>query len=543
MDTEKSKLEDLNTVPTLDDKDPVLKEFDEDSTLIFRASHMHKEYGPTIALKDVDFSLHRGEVRGLIGENGSGKSTIMSIASGMQPTTSGKMYYKGKSWKPHTMLEAQNAGIAMILQESNTIPGVTVAENLFAGREKEFSKFGFIFMKKMYKAADEVLDRYGISEFRGKTPINSLSFETRKLIEIIRAVEKDPEILVVDETTTALSYEGRELLYKIIKEMSENGKAVVFISHDLDEIMDKCTNLTVLRDGDIIDTLVKEEFDAKKISTLMVGRDIGDAYYRDDFEPTSGEEVALEFKNINFRNIHNFNLTIHKGEIVGIGGLSDCGMHLIGQLGFGAMHPQSGEVIIHTLTKDKKTKELVPSEVVVKNPSTAIKAGMGYIAKNRDTEALILDAPIRENILLPSLDQISHYTFINPFEEDRIVDKEMKDLAIKAHSKNTYVFRLSGGNKQKVSFAKWTAAKSEVIIMDCPTRGVDVAVKQAMYRIINDMKKQGKAILLISEEMSELIGMADRIEIMNDKNKDAKIVKEFMRSKDLKETDIIDYML
>jgi ribose transport system ATP-binding protein len=218
-------------------------------------------------------------------------------------------------------------------------------------------------------------------------------------------------------------------------------------------------------------------------------------------------------------------------------------MHLIGQLGFGAMHPQSGEVIVHTLTKDKKTKELVPSKVVVKNPSTAIKAGMGYIAKNRDTEALILDAPIRENILLPSLDQISHYTFINPFEEDRIVDKEMKDLAIKAHSKNTYVFRLSGGNKQKVSFAKWTAAKSEVIIMDCPTRGVDVAVKQAMYRIINDMKKQGKAILLISEEMSELIGMADRIEIMNDKNKDAKIVKEFMRSKDLKETDIIDYML
>ena len=497
--------------------------------LLFEAKHMHKEYGPTIALKDVDFSLHRGEIRGLIGENGSGKSTIMSIAAGMQSATSGEMFYKGEPWDPKTMLEAQNAGIAMILQESNTIPHVTVAENLFAGREKEFAKYGFINMKRMYRVADKMLAKFNITNFKGNTPIDALGFETKKLIEIIRAVEKDPEILVVDETTTALSHEGREILYDLMNKMAENGKAVVFISHDLDEIMEKCTHLTVLRDGDIIDTLTKDQYDPKLISTLMVGRDIGDAYFREDFEPSRLEEVGLEFKNVNYRNIKNFNLEVHKGEIVGIGGLSDCGIHLIGQLGFGVRKPESGEII--------------GNGIKITSPNKAINSNVGYISKNRDTEALILDAPIKENILLPSLDKISKFTFINPKTENEIVDQQIKNLSIKCHSKNTYVSKLSGGNKQKVSFAKWTACDANVIIMDCPTRGVDVSVKQAMYGIINEMKKQGKAILLISEELTELIGMSDRILIMAEKNKEAKIVKEFLRSKDLKQTDIIDYML
>ncbi len=496
-----------------------------DESLIFKASHMHKAFGPTIALKDVDFELHRGEIRGLIGENGSGKSTIMSIASGVQPATSGEMFYKGQPWAPKTMLEAQNGGIAMILQESNTVPGVTVAENLYAGREKEFARFGFISMRKMYKAADEVLAKFNITGFKGSTKINTLSFETRKLIEIIRAMEKDPDILVVDETTTALSFDGREILYKIINDMAANNKAVVFISHDLDEIMDKCTHVTVLRDGEIIDTLEKSKFEKKKISSLMVGRDIGDAYYREDFVPSAEEEVGLEFKNVSSGPIKDFNLKVHKGEIVGIGGLSDCGMHLIGQIGFGARKVSSGEVL--------------KGGAHITSPSKAIKHGVGYVSKNRDTEALILEGPIKENILLPSLSRLSKFSFINPKTENEIVAEEIKRYSIKAHSPKTYVSKLSGGNKQKVSFAKWTAAKSDVIIMDCPTRGVDVAVKQAMYKIINDMKHKGKAILLISEEMTELIGMSDRLLVM----KDFKVNKEFMRSPDLKETDIIEYML
>ena len=497
----------------------------DENGLIFKASHMHKVFGPTVALKDVDFELHRGEIRGLIGENGSGKSTIMSIASGMQPATSGEMFYKGQPWAPKTMLEAQNSGIAMILQESNTIPGVTVAENLYAGREKEFARFGIINIRKMYKAADELLQKFNIKGIKGSTRINTLSFETRKLIEIIRAMEKDPEILVVDETTTALSFEGREVLYKIIADMAANGKAVVFISHDLDEIMERCTHVTVLRDGEIIDTLEKSQFEKKKISSLMVGRDIGDAYYREDYTPSAQEDVGLEFRKVCSGPIKDFNLKVHKGEIVGIAGLSDCGMHLIGQIGFGARKVSSGEVL-------RNGKH-------VTSVSKAIGLGIGYVSKNRDTEALVLEGPIKDNILLPSLSRLSKFTFINPKTENEIVDEEIKRYSIKAHSPKTYVSKLSGGNKQKVSFAKWTAAKSDMIIMDCPTRGVDVAVKQAMYRIINDMKNEGKAILLISEEMTELIGMADRLLVM----KDFKVNKEFMRSKDLKETDIIEYML
>lgn len=498
----------------------------DNNELIFEARHMHKEFGPTIALKDVDFTLHRGEIRGLIGENGSGKSTIMSIAAGMQPTTSGEMFYKGKSWSPKTMLEAQESGIAMILQESNTIPGVTVAENLFAGREKEFSRFGIINMPKMYQSADKILEKFGVTNIKGNTKINSLSFEARKLVEIIRAMEKGPEILVVDETTTALSFEGRKLLYKIIHQMTEQeNKAVVFISHDIDEIMEHCTDVTILRDGEIIATLNKNEYDPRKIRTLMVGRDIGDAYYRDDMVPSSGEEVELELKDINYLNIKNFNLQLHSGEIVGIGGLSDCGMHTIGHIAYGACKPQQGQV----LRKGKK----------ITSPSKAIDLGVGYISKNRDTEALILEASVKENIILPSLDQLSHFTFINPFEENKITDEQISNLSIKCYNRNTYVSKLSGGNKQKVSFAKWLANHSNVIIMDCPTRGVDVAVKQAMYRIINELKQQGKAILLISEELAELIGMCDRILIMKDFN----INHEFKRSADLKEVDIIDYML
>ncbi len=498
----------------------------EDSNLIFEARHMHKEFGPTIALKDVDFEIRRGEIRGLIGENGSGKSTIMSIAAGMQPTTSGEMFYKGEKWNPKTMLEAQQAGIAMILQESNTIPGVTVAENLFAGREKEFSKFGIISMIKMYQAADKILGKFGITNIKGNTKINSLSFEARKLIEIIRAMEKDPEILVIDETTTALSLEGRQLLYKIIHEMTEKeNKAVVFISHDLDEIMEHCTDVTVLRDGEIVATLNKEEYDARKIRTLMVGRDIGDAYYREDFTPSSGESVELEFKDVNFLSIKNFNLKLHAGEIIGIGGLSDCGMHTIGYLAFGVLKPQSGTV--------------ERNGIKITSPSKAIDSGIGYISKNRDTDALILEASVKENIILPSLDQLSHFTFVNPLEENKITDEQIKNLSIKCYNRNTYVSKLSGGNKQKVSFAKWLANHSNVIIMDCPTRGVDVAVKQAMYKIISDLKAEGKAILLISEELPELIGMCDKILIMKDFN----LNHEFTRSADLKEVDIIEYML
>lgn len=498
--------------------------------VLLEIRNMHKTFGPTVALKKVNITINRGEIRGLIGENGSGKSTIMSIASGMQPPTSGEMTYKGKEWKPTSMVEAQKAGISMILQEANTIPGVTVAENIFAGREKMFSAMGVMNMRKMYKEADKILAKFGLEHIKGNHMIDQYTFEDRKLIELVRCVDDDTEILVVDETTTALSLEGRQILYKLIHRMAEEqNKSVVFVSHDMDEILEHCSVLTVLRDGVIVGELNQEEIHqlsaVKNIRYLMVGREIGEKYYREDYDSSHSGEVALELQNISFRGIQNFNLKLHKGEIIGFGGLSGCGMHEIGRIAYGVDKPEAGRVI-----RDGKE---------IKNSLQAIESGIGYISKNRDSEALILEGSIQDNIVLPSLTSLEKGIVIKPGDEKKLSEHEIEAFRIKCHSGKQYVSTLSGGNKQKVSFAKWTAKGSDVIVMDCPTRGVDIGVKQAMYGLIEEMKKQGKAILMISEELSELIGMADKLIIM----KDFKVTKEFMRSPDLKQTDIIEYMI
>lgn len=496
---------------------------------IIEIRHMCKNFGPTRALRDVDVSFYRGEIRGLVGENGSGKSTITSILAGMQKATSGEMFYKGQPWAPKTMVDAQRHGISMVLQEANTIPNCTVAENIFAGRFDEFSKLGIVNMKKVNEAAQQLLDSFGISHIKAADSINDYGFEDRKLVEIVRCVNDDTEVFVVDETTTALSLEGRNILYKLIEKLKNDNKCVIFISHDMDEILWQCTDLTVLRDGEIKGNLTREEMDApdavKRIRYLMVGREIGEAYYREDYDSSHRPEVALELKNLTFGPIKDFSLTLHKGEIVGFGGLSGCGMHEIGRAAFGLEKLASGSVV-------REGKE-------IKTCLEAINSGIGYISKNRDTEALILAGPIADNIVLPSIPALSHASFISPKAEKKLSDGEIEGFRIKCNNGRQWVNTLSGGNKQKVSFSKWTAKDSDVIIMDCPTRGVDIGVKQFMYKVIADMKKEGKAIILISEELAELIGMVDKLIIM----KDFEVTKEFTRSPDLKETDIIEYMI
>lgn len=497
--------------------------------LLIEVKDLSKNFEQTRALKSVNMKFYRGEIRGLVGENGSGKSTVTSIISGMQTATSGSMTYKGKSWNPKSMVDAQRQGISMVLQETNTASGCTVAENIFAGRFDECSRFGIVSMKEVNKKAQKMLDDFGIKKIKATDIIDSLSFEDRKLVEIVRCVTEETEVCVFDETTTALSLEGREILYKLIHKLKDNGKCVIFVSHDMDEIMEQCSDLTVLRDGDIIGHLTREEMDAEgavsKIRFMMVGREIGEAYYREDYDTSHEDEVALELKNVSFGPIKNFSLKLHKGEIIGFGGLSGCGMHDIGRAAFGLEKLTEGTVEIHGQK--------------VTTPLQAINAGAGYISKNRDTEALVLDGSIGDNIVLPVLLNLSNKTFISPKKELETANKEIEAFRIKCHSPKQWVSTLSGGNKQKVSFAKWTAKNSDVLIMDCPTRGVDIGVKQFMYALIAQMKKEGKAILLISEEMSELIGMSDKIVVM----KDFEISGEIMRSPELKETDIIDYVI
>jgi ribose transport system ATP-binding protein len=494
--------------------------------VLLEVKNMDKAFGPTVALKNVGIEVRKGEIRGLVGENGSGKSTLTSIIAGMQKADSGEMFFMGQKWEPSSMIDAQRKGISMILQEMNTISGVSVADNLFAGQEEKFSRFGIVSKKKMEAAGDELLKSFGIDHIKAAAPIDSYGFEDRKLIEIARTVTEGTQILIVDETTTALSHSGREFLYKLVRKFASEGKAVIFISHDMDEILEVCNVLTVLRDGDIIGSLTKGEMDPKKIRYMMVGREIGDAYYREDYDTTHQEEVALEFKNASFAAIRDFNLKLHKGQIIGIGGLSGSGMHDIGRAAFGLTKVNSGSVECNGK--------------IIKGCNDAIEKGIAYISKDRDKEALILQGSITDNIVLPSISDLTGPgLFVNPLAEKKHAQEQINKFSIKCNSGSQYVATLSGGNKQKVSFAKWIAKGSEVFVMDCPTRGVDIGVKQAMYQLIAQMKKEGKAILMISEELSELVGMCDDIMII----KNDKVSGKVTRSENLKETDLIEYMI
>lgn len=498
-------------------------------TPILEMKHIRKTFASTVALGDVDLNVYPGEIRGLIGENGSGKSTISSIAAGMQKADSGEMRYHGEGWHPSSMIDALSKGIGMIVQESGTIQGVSVAENLFLGETKQFpGKLGTIDRKAMNAKADEALQAIGVKNVSGATPMGALDFQTRKLVEIAKVVMKDPEILVVDETTTALSQEGRSILYSLMKKLRDEGKAVLFISHDLDEIMEVCDTLTVLRDGAIIRHFTKDEFDAAAIRTSMIGRELQGDYYRSDFTPSHLEEIAVKAEHINLGEaLQDVSITVHKGEIVGIGGLSHCGMHQLGKILFGAIKPDSGEVVTGDGVK-------ITSETV------AMKEAFGYVSKDRDVESLSLSASIRDNIAIAGMEQYAVNNFLMLNSREKVyVDKQISDLSIKCADRDQQVSQLSGGNKQKVVFGKWIGRGSEVLILDCPTRGVDIGVKRAMYQLMTELKNEGKSIVMISEEMPELMGMSDRLIIM----KDGRITHEFARSASLSDAEIIQYMI
>ena len=475
-------------------------------TPILEMKHIRKTFASTVALGDVDLNVYPGEIRGLIGENGSGKSTISSIAAGMQKADSGEMRYHGDSWNPVSMIDALSKGIGMIVQESGTIQGVSVAENLFLGETKQFpGSFGTIDRKAMNAKADEALQAIGVKNVSGATPMGALDFQTRKLVEIAKVVMKDPEILVVDETTTALSQEGRSILYTLMKKLRDEGKAVLFISHDLDEIMEVCDTLTVLRDGAIIRHFTKDEFDADAIRTSMIGRELQGDYYRSDYTPSHLEEVAVKAEHISLGEaLQDVSITVYKGEIVGIGGLSHCGMHPLGKILFGAVKPDSGEVVTGDGVK-------ITSETV------AMKQAFGYVSKDRDVESLSLTASIRDNIAIAGMEKYAVNNFLMLNSREKVyVDKQISDLSIKCADRDQAVSQLSGGNKQKVVFGKWIGRGSEVLILDCPTRGVDIGVKRAMYQLMTELKNEGKSIVMISEEMPELMGMSDRLIIMKD---------------------------
>ena len=494
---------------------------------VMKISSLTKTFGPVVALDNVSLEVRRGEVRGLIGENGSGKSTVTSIFSGMQGFDSGKMEYMGKLWRPRSMHDALLHGVGMIVQENGTVPGITVAENLFLNDSRRFSKGKFVSGSDMTKAAQNALDEIGADHIDAKTVTGKLDMQDRKLAEVAKVMLHDPQILVVDETTTALSQRGRDIIYGLMQRMKDEDKAVVFISHDLDEIMEKCDTLTVLRDGKIIRTFEKNEFDADLIRTSMIGRQLQGDYYRSDVDPTHFSAVSVEVRDVTLGDkLKGVSFEAYKGEILGIGGLSSCGMHTLGKVLFGAEKPTLGSVLVNGKP--------------LKDPRSAMKAGVGYAAKDRDVESLCLAASIKDNISSVGMDKFATAGFLLlPQKEKKYVAERIGNMQVKCFSPNQPVSELSGGNKQKVVFSKWLGYGSDILVLDCPTRGIDIGVKQMMYSLMYKMKNEGKTIIMISEELSELIGMSDRLLIM----KDGRVTKEFFRNAELSDADIIGYMV
>lgn len=528
--------------------------------VILEIKGMTKVFGSVVALNNVDLTLSKGDVLGLIGENGSGKSTISSIAAGMQKATKlESMKYKGEDWVPSSMINALDNcgkgshGIGMIVQESGTIAGITVAENLFLGELNAFrmfslkngKTFGPISRKRLNKAANDALLAIGIENIKGNMLMQSLDFQARKLVEIAKVIIKDPDILIIDETSTALAGDGRKVLYDIINKFRGTEKAVIFISHDLDEIMEVCDTLTVLRDGNIIRTFDRLEYNPDDIRRAMIGRDLEGDYYRSDFSPSWDEDnVLLTGVDINLGDrLKNINIQLHKGEILGVGGLSGCGMHELGKVLFGSIKPDKGDVAVFNQKEEVKADGKVAlrkKSVKVTSEKVAMDYAVGYVSKDRDTESLALNASVKDNIAIAGMEQyaINNFLILNS-KEKKYVAEQIKQLSIKCADRDQIVGQLSGGNKQKVVFGKWIGRGSEILILDCPTRGVDIGVKQAMYQLMTGLKEAGKAVLLISEELPELIGMSDRILIM----KDGEVKKEFMRSEALSDADIIGYMI
>jgi len=484
-----------------------------------------KNFGITKALDDVDFSLERGCIHGLIGENGSGKSTLSNIISAIYHKDSGTMTLNGNDWNPSNTLEAIKGGVAIIVQEAGTIPNITVAQNIFIGRYDQFKKNGFIDKKALNKKADEILESIGVTNIKGSMPARNLNLQQRKIVEIAKALSNDIDILIADETTNVLSEEGRKILFDVIEKLKKQNKSIIIISHDIEEVVAHCDKITILRDGKITATLPSNEFEVNKIKSLMIGREIATDFYRKDDEGYQ-DEVVLRLENASsLTDVTNLSLDLHKGEILGIGGLADSGMHVVGKMLFGAERLARGSVSYKGI---KYT-----------SPSKAVDLGIAYISKDRDTESLATNTSINNNIAATGLEQNKIANVIySKLKEKKYVLDEYNSLKIKANSRFDKVNSLSGGNKQKVAFAKWFAKKCDVFIMDCPTRGIDIGIKQEIYAMMCQMKKEGKSIVLIGEEMPELIGMSDRLIVM----KNGRIAKEFYRKDGLSEEKIIDYM-
>lgn len=462
---------------------------------------IHKAFGTNQVLTGVDFDLVEGEVHALMGENGAGKSTLMNILIGLHPRNEGTILIDGKETYFSNPREAEQFGIAFIHQELNIWPDMTVLENLFIGKELT-SKAGFLNTKQMKALAKSQFEKLAVS-----IPLDQEAGECsvgqQQMIEIAKALMTNAKVIVMDEPTAALTEREIEKLFAVINSLRKQGVSIVYISHRMEEIFTICDRITVMRDGKTVDTKPIPDTSFEEVVRKMVGRELTERYPARNPKPG---EVVLEVKNIGRKDaFDNVSFSVRSGEIVGFSGLMGAGRTEIMRALFGLDSLNSGEMWV----RGKK--------VNIRKPDDAVKHGIGFITEDRKDEGLVLDFSIRENMVLPNLFSFSGKAgLISSKKEKDFVDTLIKRLLIKTESSETAARNLSGGNQQKVVIAKWVGIGPSVLILDEPTRGVDVGAKREIYQLMNELTDRGVAIIMVSSELPEVLGMSDRIIVVHE---------------------------
>ncbi|MDO7905593.1 sugar ABC transporter ATP-binding protein [Paenibacillus sp. JX-17] len=463
-------------------------------------NNIHKSFGTNRVLSGVDFDLREGEVHALMGENGAGKSTLMNILIGLHARDEGIIMIDGKETYFANPKEAERSGIAFIHQELNIWPEMTVLDNLFIGKEMT-NKFGWLSTKEMKALAQEQLDRLSVS-LPLLSEAGACSVGQQQMIEIAKALMTRARVIVMDEPTAALTEREIQKLFEVIRALKKEGVSIVYISHRMEEIFAICDRITIMRDGRTVDTKDIPETNFDEVVRKMVGRELTERY--PSRHPSPGRKV-LEVKGLTRQGwFENVNFDVHEGEIVGFSGLMGSGRTEMMRSLFGLDPLDGGEVIMKG------------HPVRIRKPVDAVKHGIGFITEDRKDEGLILDFSIRENMALTNLFSFSNKGFISGAKEKDFVDTLIKRLQIKTQSAETAAGNLSGGNQQKVVIAKWVGIGPSLLILDEPTRGVDVGAKREIYQLMNELTERGVAIIMVSSELPEVLGMSDRIVVVHE---------------------------
>lgn len=473
--------------------------------------HVSKAFPGVQALNDVQFEMRAGEVHALLGENGAGKSTTIKIISGVYRPDTGELRFEGKPLQLSNPREAQALGIATIYQELSLYPELSVAENIFMGHAPR-NRFGALDWGAMRRQAKAILESLNIYDMDVNRKVGTMTVGNRQRVEIAKALSLNARILIMDEPTAALSEADVLQLFELVRLLRERGVGIIYISHRMEEVFLLADRVTVLRDGQYVATKNVAETNADELISMMVGRTIDNLFPK--LETTIGAPV-LEVENVVRKPLtKGVSLTVRAGEIVGLAGLVGSGRSELAQVIFGMTPAESGTIKING------------KAVPIKSPGQAMKLGIAYVPEDRGTQGLVRQMRIRENVSLAVLRGMVKGPFIDRGEERSLARKTIDQLRIRAYSSEQTVNKLSGGNQQKIVVGKWLASQPKLLIMDEPTRGVDVGAKAEIHRLLSELAQQGLAILMISSELPEVLGMSDRVLVM----REGRIVAEYSRA-------------